>query len=219
MLTIDSVNKIILFPTVTSLRLRRVILQRTTGKMTSVKWWSFVFFRSSLLWCISAALPCGNRDYDYTIPRCMFVVIFSLSVHLGRVVQYVTVALDHCVYLLMWKNRLAASIISELLLDSRRLRLLCWGWSCAAHSCLHQTNFGDWSCTPTYSLSVSLTHKHTHAHSVVLLLRSICYSVEICSNSMGVSHSFCMGDWGLFVNAYYAKMLNYATLKEDASFH
>lgn len=69
------------------------------------------------------------------------------------------------------------------------------------------------------SLSLWHTHKHTHAHSVVLLLRSICYSVEICSNSMGVSHSFCMGDWGLFVNAYYAKMLNYATLKEDASFH
>lgn len=36
---------------------------------------------------------------------------------------------------------------------------------------------------------------------------------------MGVSHPFCMGDWGLFVNAYYAKMLNLAALKEVASFH
>lgn len=36
---------------------------------------------------------------------------------------------------------------------------------------------------------------------------------------MGVSHPFCMGDWGLFVNAYYAKMLNLAALKEVASFY
>lgn len=36
-LTIDFVNKIISFPTVTFLRLRRVVLQRMTGKMTGVK--------------------------------------------------------------------------------------------------------------------------------------------------------------------------------------
>lgn len=36
---------------------------------------------------------------------------------------------------------------------------------------------------------------------------------------MGVSHPFCMGDWGLFVNVYYARMLNLATLKEVTSFH
>lgn len=62
-------------------------------------------------------------------------------------------------------------------------------------------------------LSLSLSHSHAHTHTV-LLLRSICYSVEICSNSMGVSHPFCMGDWGLCVNAYYAKILNLAALKE-----
>lgn len=87
MLTVDFVNKIIFSPTVTSLKLRRVVLQRTTGKMTGVKWWSFF---PALRLCDVKVLPCLVEIVTFnTIPQCTvcFVVFFIVhSVHLGRVV-------------------------------------------------------------------------------------------------------------------------------------
>lgn len=89
----------------------------------------------------------------------------------------------------------------------------------------HILLFPSWHQTfqleATYPLILSLSHtssKHTRTHThTALLLRSICSRVEICSNSMGVSHPFCMGDWSLFVNSYYAKILSLATLHHVAA--
>lgn len=85
MLTIDFVNKIISFPTVTSLRLRMVVLQTMTGKMTGVKWWSFIF---APRFCDVSVLPClveivNTKKTQYT---CLLFCIVVRSVDSGRVV-------------------------------------------------------------------------------------------------------------------------------------
>lgn len=68
-----------------------VVLQTMTGKMTGVKWWSFIF---APRFCDVSVLPClveivntKNRN----IHVCCFV---SLCVQYTRDVLYVTVALD-----------------------------------------------------------------------------------------------------------------------------
>lgn len=46
-----------------------------------------VFIRSLLLSCISAALPCGNGDFEHNTSVCVCFVVFSVhSVIMGRAV-------------------------------------------------------------------------------------------------------------------------------------
>lgn len=68
-----------------------VVLQTMTGKMTGVKWWSFIF---APRFCDVSVLPCLVEIVNTkkrNIHVCCFV---SLCVQYTRDVLYVTVALD-----------------------------------------------------------------------------------------------------------------------------
>lgn len=103
MLTIDFVNKIIFSPTATSLRLRRVVLQRTTGKMTGCEM-VIVFFSllASVMYQCCLALWKSWHWTQYLNLCLLFLCALST---LWTCLMWLWL-LVHCVYLFMWKNSL-----------------------------------------------------------------------------------------------------------------
>lgn len=184
------------------------------------------FLRSRLLWCISAALPLWNSWPSTSVYVCC--CCFSVFITPGMCCMWLWL-LRNCVYLLMWRNGSQQLFLSlrPVLYENwipsccvswlpNRLCIFCrfdrsslkpflfrWGWSSAAHS-PSETNFGGVSYTPTYSLSfLFLTHTHTHWHSPTSVIPLLQCWVTVCSNSMGVPHSFA---WGIGASLFISIM-------------